>query len=171
GLFGRTGGPMVSEAPQTEKLERNPDCNEFVDQLVGLVDQSKGQRGGGGKLGDFMRDRAINNPYRKQMPNGSSNGFNPRLTQYGQDGDVYRHILFVAATYFIPLGGAERELFYRYDEFQKNALNRRESITELADDKAGMKVGGLMRNALNGKMNSGALRDALDSALCTGGRL
>jgi hypothetical protein len=52
-------------------------------------------------LGGAMVAEALRNPYNKKMPyseGNPTNGFKDRLTQYGQDGDVYHHILFVAGT-------------------------------------------------------------------------
>lgn len=114
-----------------------------------------------------MEVEAIRNPYEKKMPyakGNPSNSFQDRLTEYGQDGDVYRHILFVAGT--IMAGDSHiRSRFIAYDKKQADG-GRKESIAELADDYAGIEVGNLMDRAWNGKLNPDQLQEALTRELC-----
>ncbi len=119
-----------------------------------------------GDVGNGMMLRAKSNPYEKYMPGGmdDSNGFKESLTQYGQAGDVYRHILFFGGG---TLTRANPVLWEaeRIDRKQAEG-GRKESITELEDDRAGRRVGGLMDQAFDGKFNRNGLRDALRKELC-----
>lgn len=119
-----------------------------------------------GDVGNGMMLTAKSNPYEKYMPGGmdDSNGFKEMLTQYGQAGDVYRHILFFA-------GGTLSRLYpilrvaERTDRKQAEG-GRKESITELADDQAGRHVGSLMDQAFDKKRDPNSLRDVLRQELC-----
>ena len=100
------------------------------------------------------------NPYEKNMPyskGNPSNDFKDELTEYGQGGDVYRHILFVAGT--IMAGDSHiRSKFIAYDQKQADG-GRKESIADLADDYAGIEVGKFMDRAWNGKLDADQLQD------------
>ena len=100
------------------------------------------------------------------MPNGINdpNGFRSTLTQYGQAGDVYRHILFFAGGTLSRLQPILWEA-ERIDRKQARA-GRKESITELADDQAGRHVGSLMDQAFDKKFDRNGLRDILRRELC-----
>ena len=109
---------------------------------------------------------AKQNPYEKYMPKGinDSNGFKSTLTQNGQAGDVYRHILFFAGGTLSRLQPILRAA-ERVDRKQAQA-GRQESVTELADDQAGRHVGSLMDQAFDKKLDRNGLRDVLRKELC-----
>jgi hypothetical protein len=80
-------------------------------------------------------------------------GFKSALTAYGQDADVYHHILFTAgnALHGTMGGDSENWAFRRYDQRQADN-GRQESIAELADDDAGIEVGQrMLATALAGR--------------------
>jgi hypothetical protein len=113
-----------------------------------------------------MEVEAIRNPYNKSMPGGpeDSNGFQWRHVRYGQQGDVYRHILFVAGT--ILAGDSNiRNRFIGYDEKQARA-GRRESVTELENDRSAIKIGNLMDQAWRGKSSPERLEGEIYRELC-----
>ena len=159
---GQTQDPHPNE-PHPQK-RRNPSCHEFVDELVNRVFDSKFFT----KLGQgvAMELEAIVNPYEKYMPRGRhfSNGFKLRLIDHHQLGDVYRHVLFVAGT---VLAGDNwiRGWFMDYDQQQANS-GRNESSSEVRGNEAGKKVGGLMSQAWDSKMDAVSLRTALRGVLC-----
>jgi hypothetical protein len=145
--------------------DENPSCFEFVNQLVDRVFKSNFFTKWGQGVG--METEAIKNPYYKKMPyskGNPTNGFKDNLTGHGQDGDVYRHILFVAGAI---LAGDKRILgeFMGYDMGQA-ASGRKESLAEAADNLAGLSVGNLMSRAWDGKLNADALQSALRAELC-----
>ena len=159
-------GPAPNEPhPQSR---RNPSCYEFVNGLVRWVFNPKWYSPHfEWDLGLTMMRIAIQNPFEKYMPylkGNPSNSFQDQLTEHGQGGDVYRHILFVAGT---VLAGERRarERFIAYDKKQADG-GRKESIAELADDYAGIKVGELMDRAWNGKLDPDGLQSALQRELC-----
>lgn len=102
--------------------------------------------------------------YNKWMPGGRGdpNGFRPELIKFGQSGDVYRHIMFVAGT-VLAGAPATRAAFFEYDRAQARS-GRRESITELEDDFAGERVGNLMNDYR--RLGRDGLRDAIRNDLC-----
>ena len=168
----RGGGKKPGELPPAKnephpQSRRNPSCSEFVHELVERVFNSwffteTGQ-------GISRETEGISNPYEKEMPaskGNPTNDFKDELTAYGQNGDVYRHILFVAGT--ILAGDSHiRSEFIAYDQRQANGPPpRKESIAELADDHAGIDVGNLMDRAWNGKLSPDQLQDALTRRLC-----
>lgn len=163
---GRRGGQLPAAANEPHpQARRNPSCYEFVNELVDRVFNSwflteTGQ-------GISMETEGIRNPYEKEMPyskGNPNNDFKYELTDHGQNGDVYRHILFVAGT--ILAGDSHiRDQFIAYDQKQADS-GRKESIAELADDRAGIDVGNLMDSAWNGKLNADQLQDALTRRLC-----
>jgi len=99
-------------------------------------------------VGVPMRAEAIDNvdqngnPYRKGKT--PIDGFKKGLTAYGQDADVYHHILFVAGNVLDGnYGFGLNQAFIAYDRAQA-AMGRKESEAEVADDYAGEKVGNAM---------------------------
>jgi len=170
GKGGLGGGGTGGKGPQNPKephpqQQRNPSCFDFVDQLVQKVFGASWYMARG-DVGNGMMLTAKNNPYEKYMPNGmdDSNGFKETLTQYGQAGDVYRHILFFAGG---TLTRAQPALSYAQRTDRKQAESgRKESITELADDVAGRHVGSLMDQAFDKKRDPESLRDVLRQELC-----
>ena len=148
--------------PHPQK-KRNPSCDAFTNRLTNLISNSyyflKSE------LGIAMMTEAYLNPYEKYMPGGpgETNGFQYSLTRYGQDGDVYRHILFVAGT-ILTGDGYIRNKFIQYDKMQADR-GRQESITELEDDKAGIEVGKAMLDAWNSK-NPEKLGQTLHRLIC-----
>ena len=166
GVGGQKPGqsPAAKNEPHPQS-RRNPSCYEFVHELVERIFNSwffteTGQ-------GISMETEGISNPYEKEMPaskGNPTNDFKDELTDYGQNGDVYRHILFVAGT--ILAGDIHiRSQFIAYDQKQADR-GRKESIAELADDHAGIDVGNLMDRAWNGKLSPDQLQDALTRRLC-----
>jgi YD repeat-containing protein len=94
------------------------------------------------------------------------NGFKPELVANGQDADVYRHILFTAGNALLgtPGGDTENQAFRAYDWAQAKE-GRLESIAELADDDAGMEVGGRMLHAAKAGVHAdywGLKREIMD---------
>jgi len=71
-------------------------------------------------------------------------GFKEYLTAYGQDADVYHHILFVAGNVLDGNYGFALNQPFIARDWQQAAMGRRESEAELADDYAGEKVGNAM---------------------------
>jgi hypothetical protein len=86
--------PQNPKEPHPQQ-QRNPSCFDFVNQLVQKVFDASWYVARG-DVGNGMMLTSEENPYEKYMPGGmnDSNGFKETLTQYGQAGDVYRHILF-----------------------------------------------------------------------------
>jgi hypothetical protein len=106
-----------------------------------------------------MRVQAIDdvdesgNKYRKGKT--PIDGFKEGLTAYGQDADVYHHILFVAGNVLDGYYGAGlNEAFIAYDRAQA-ASGRKESEAEVADDYAGLKVGNAMLKTGQAGANGG----------------
>jgi len=73
-------------------------------------------------------------------------GFRNELTRYGQDADVYRHILFTAGNTLrgTPVGDAASDALLASDYYGVYVQNRPESLSEIEDDYAGMSVGQMM---------------------------
>jgi len=170
GTTPETGGPDPEPEPQNPQEphpqpQRNPSCFDFVDQLVQRAFDVPWYMSRG-DVGNIMMYRAKQNPFEKFMPNGMNdpNGFNPTLTQFGQAGDVYRHVLFFA-------GGTlnrVQPILWAAERKDRNqvAAGRQESITELADDQAGRHVGALMDQAFERRFDRNGLRNILRQELC-----
>jgi hypothetical protein len=93
-------------------------------------------------------------------------GSRGELTDNNQDADVYHHILFVAGNSLLgEPGAAANAAFIAVDAKQAYIEGRKESETELRDDRAGLKVGGAMMSAAHsGKFD--ALRNQITGILC-----
>jgi hypothetical protein len=167
GAFLRLPQNAGQQTPAQQEKSLNPSCSAFVDQLINQFYKSTTSS----TFGYWMMNRARNNQrlvgdrtYNKAMPNGldDPNGFKSELIQYGQSGDVYRHIMFVAGTL---LNGESivRSIFIGYDRRQAER-GRQESVTELADDRAGERVGKLLNDYQ--KLGSGGLKLEIERELC-----
>lgn len=120
-------------------------------------------------IGTSMVKRAVENVdiNGKRYKKGPTNpvGFKKELIDYGQMGDIYHHIEFVAGNYFLGvLGSLVNRIFIEIDTRQVRQ-GREESITELKDDEAGKAVGVAMVKAFDSG-NFDWLKSQLSGILC-----
>ena len=148
--------------------KENPSCVAFVNDLVRWATNPKWYSPQiKADLGVTMMRIAVQNPFNKAMPyskGNPTNGFKDNLTDYGQNGDVYRHILFVAGAVLAGENRVKNE-FIAWDKKQADG-GRKESLAELADDYAGEQVGQLMNKAWDGEIRPDDLQTGLMRILC-----
>jgi len=153
-------------------------CDHFAEELASRLWSTIVEEGGfnADSRHELARDMVLQ-AYRDTDYNGYAyrkfsypiDGFKLPLTDYGQDADVYHHILFTAgnALHGTAGGDAENWAFRRYDQHQADS-GRRESIAELADDDAGMEVGQrMLETALAGRSGDyWGLKASIKNILC-----
>jgi RHS repeat-associated protein len=164
--------------PQSEidpyKPDGNDDCADFVLYLIRIMREFRDKKGGASRLAAAFELTATS--YGKK---DSTTGFIGDL--YGRDeknkdrqgGDMYKHIVaFAGLQLLINLGGvagtaAQTTLndLLAYDAAQQ-AQGRRESIAEVKDDYAGMAVGNMLTQGLNGSLSDVDVAKGLMKELC-----
>lgn len=166
-----------TKKPKTQPQKKSA-CERFAEELASRLWATVVEDGGFNpdSRNELARDMVLQayrdtdfNGYRYEKKRYPIDGFKLALTTYGQDADVYHHILFTAgnALHGTVAADAENWAFRRYDQHQA-ASGRQESIAELADDDAGMEVGQRMLDtALAGRSGDyWGLKDKIKSILC-----
>lgn len=176
------GGPGTSDSkPSAQKPDPKSACARFVDSLVGRLAANYNKfmppvtlapfgdlvaaATGGPMVAQAVKDvDERGNPFAKYKYPIS--GFRENLTNNNQLADVYHHILFVAGNVMLgEPGQAANAAFIAVDAYQAYIRGRKESETELRDDRAGQRVGNAMLKAAhNGRFD--ALRNQLMGILC-----
>ena len=101
-------------------------------------------------------------PYTKTSP---ISGFKNELVNNGQGGDVYHHILYMAGS--ILTGNPFLVAALPISDATQVMRGRKESVTELRDDVAGIAAGkAMIAGANSGKFDW--LKNRLKGELCTG---
>ena len=170
GEVGGGGGGAAAPTPSNSSQLRKeqPSCPEFVKQLVSRVaDTLNSYFLNRYTLGTWMVTKAIRNPYKKNFPGGpnDTHGFKRELVAYGQQGDVYRHVLFHAGIILSPLPNQISAEANAYDQWQVEE-GRKESIAELAGNRAGQAVGNYMLQTFKGDLSLKQLEENLFNTLC-----
>jgi RHS repeat-associated protein len=136
GAFGRRDGRgvdrgTVQDPGSSGNGDQNP-CEQFSDAIVTAITSDPD---GLQAAGNTMVNLAYLNPWR--LDQVSSESVKTELTQYGQRNGVFHHIAFtVGAAFSNPslIGGL------MFTDAVQAAFGRGESMTELRDDVAGIKV-------------------------------
>ncbi len=156
GNLWQLGSGFLPAQQQQGAPSNNPPCPDWVNQLVDFVYDHNFEWTAGNALFKLAvagpgGTNVNGQPFTKHMPgepsgplNGAPqnfNGFRPDLVDNNQRGDVYHHIMFMAASELHPLGSLNGLALISSDAYQKYIKKRAESETELRDDVAGARVG------------------------------
>lgn len=136
---------------------------------MGLVGDYLDKTDGGAALGVQLRIWAVE--YKKS---DFTSGFEPELYIRNQRGEMYKHILaFAGLTLVAAFGGigekaaanAAIRKALEYDAAQQ-ATGRKESITEVKDDYAGISMGELLVKRFRNQLTDAQLGNQLRWLLC-----
>lgn len=136
-------------------------CDNFVKQMLAMVDASREMS----QLGGFMVDFAINLT-RNGPPKGPTSGFRPELVANGQDSDVMRHIYMNAGGVLSSVGGGVTFGMMGADGVDILRGRGGESVSEQAGNVAGYNAGQAIAQRYNAiKYGSDCQKDEATDAL------
>jgi RHS repeat-associated protein len=170
-LTGSSGG-TIEPPPGQDRYEPDGsrDCLGFVKWLARLVRDYKNRMDGGGRLGINLGKWA--DDYKKE---DSTTGFNPELYKHGgQGGEMYIHVMAYAGLTLVANFGGIAERAAANAAMRNNmvldatqqAQGRKESISELKGNFAGMAVGEMLVKGINKQISGRDLKRALKKELC-----
>jgi RHS repeat-associated protein len=178
------GGNPVGPKPagqQNNHAQKKSDCKRFVDDLIdeAMLDGVLGRLAVGRVLGGgVMLTNKLTDFYR----NASTTGFKQKYIDH-QGGYAYAHIQGMAGAYLIggePLlpGGTQTGLDRAQQQWDEDITQHAdalvhhqpdliaEKISELNDDQAGLDVGAILGNYIDGKTSRENARDQIFKMLC-----
>jgi len=159
-------------APQSDGTSAEPpppddktDCEQFVDKLVNAVENRKDHFAARASIGLHLADMAIGY---LSIGKQRVTGFLERLTDGGQDNDVYRHVAGGAASVLLDgfgLGSGADSLRQDFNIWRGSRV--KEAFASKEGNRAGERVGSIIAARIDGFIKTAeALRNKISAVLC-----
>ncbi|HEX6718878.1 MAG TPA: hypothetical protein VF088_17355 [Pyrinomonadaceae bacterium] len=171
--------PKQPKKPKNSPAPAKSACETFAEELASRLFDAVVREGGYNPdsrhdLANEMDAQAQRDVDLKGVPYQKGvypiDGFKNELTRFGQDADVYHHILFTAGNTLHGTAGGDSASAGLLTTDWRGAYvqKRQESLTEIQDDYAGMNVGNMMLStALAGKSGDySGLKKQIMQRLC-----